>query len=205
LTNKRLAVTFILTCHDREEYVPYALRVIESYRSIKPQVILCYNGEQDLACDVRLPPLKKHHGDHSLTMAGYRLRRHQRIVKLSIDSWLLDESVIVNIFRRLESEQKPYAGNYWHSNWQGSLSTDVIFADLRFGNIFKGWNDARPSMEDSMWRQLTRLGKKPLLIEERHPIHFANRFACAKLRWTMEHDLQRNLANARAWAPSLGF
>lgn len=201
----RCAVTFILTCFDREDYVPYARRVIDSYRLIKPQVILCYNGTRDLQCDVRLPALHKHLGDHSLTMAGYQLKKHRRVVKLSVDSWLLDERKIIRIFDALEESRRPYAGNYWHWNAPGSLSTDVFFADLRFGDVFKGWHDVGPSMEEGMWTQVQRLGRGGLLIFEREPVHDDNRFACAPLRWTMHHELGLNLQTAREWAPWLGF
>jgi hypothetical protein len=199
-------ITFILTCFNREAYVPYALRVIESYRSIRPHVVFCYNGaNEQLPCDVRLPPDKKHGGDHQLTMAGYRLRKHERILKLSIDSWLLDESTIIRIFDALEAARLPYAGNLWHHNAAGSLATDIIFADLRFGDFFEGWTEAVPSMEESLWKQLRALGKPYLLLPERVPVHFTHRFSCAGLRWTMNHDLEKNLALARQWAPWLGF
>jgi hypothetical protein len=201
-----LDVTVILTCFDREAYVPYALRVIESYRRLRPQVVLCYNGTNDLSCDVHLPPDRKHVGDHAMTLAGYRLRRHDRILKLSIDSWLLDEEPIVRIFDRLESQQLPYAGNHWHGNVPGSLATDIIFADLRFGDPFANWTELGPTnMEAGLWTQLRSLGKRHLTILEREPVHQTNRFACSKLRWAMDHDLEKNLELARKWAPWLGF
>jgi hypothetical protein len=200
-----LDVTFILTCFNREAYVPYALRVLASYRRIRPQIVLCYNGTSDLQCDVRLPPTGKHNGDHSLTMAGYRLRHHERIVKLSIDSWLLDEEKIVTIFDDLEAAQLPYAGNPWIGDGPGSLATDVIFADLRFGDLFENWTDPGPKMEIGMWRQLQSLRKGYLLLHQREPVHDEHRFSCAGLRWAMDHNLERNLTLARRWAPWLGF
>jgi hypothetical protein len=40
---------------------------------------------------------------------------------------------------------------------------------------------------------------KWLEIQQRKPVHPDNRMECEKLKWTMQHQLDKNLENIRRW------
>ena len=184
----------ILTCTNREAYIPHALEVLRSYREIRATPILCYNGDGDIDCDVRLARESLHLGDYRMTMDGFRRCQHSRIIKLSVDTWLLDEAVIRRIFDRLAATRKPYAGNYWIENRRG-LATDMIFADLRWGNIFDHWRyDPARGIEVTLEEAVGKIGRGFLELTERHPVHEENRHECPALGMVAHHDLALNLS-----------
>ncbi len=197
-----MRVGVIVTCFDREAYWPYLERIIRSYSRIEPDIAYCYNGSDAThPCDVRLKNEGLSLGDFSLTLAGYRLLIERntsnpltRFIKLSVDSWPCDDAALVTIFTHMEAHQACYGGNLWHRNLDGSLSTDIFFADIRYGNIFETLiaQGHQKDFEDTMARAVRSLGK-PYLIPERHPVHTSNRHRCEKLKWTMEHNLRANL------------
>ena len=194
----------ILTCTDREEYIPHALEVLRSYREIRATPILCYNGDGDVACDVRLGRKPLHLGDYQMIMAGFQRCQHSRIIKLSIDTWLLDEAVILRIFAVLDATRRPYAGNFWIENTRG-LSTDVIFADLRWGNLFEHWRyDPGREIELTLEEAVIEVGRGFLGLFERHPVHEANRHECPALGMVAHHDLALNLSRKASLIQKLG-
>jgi hypothetical protein len=193
-----MRVNFILTCCTQPEQIPAAVEVLRSYAAVQPRWAVCYNGvDPSVPCDCRLRNRGLHRGDRDLTVRGYRWLRGDgcfRYAKLSVDSWLLDEQVILDVFREMEGRRVPYAGNRWDAD--GKLATDVFFADLRFGDLFRRLRRRRYWMgkyERRIYLVVDRLGAGWYEIPERHPVHPNNRFCCPALHWTMFHRLEDNL------------
>lgn len=68
--------------------------------------------------------------DYELTILGYDFLKKNGTtnwIKLSVDSWLIDEDKIINIFEDLESKNCVYANDKWYSHI--NLSTDIFFAN----------------------------------------------------------------------------
>jgi len=202
-----MKINFIVTVFDKEIYIPYLLRVINSYRIIKPEIVVVYNGSNpDFQCTLRRPNMGHQHGDHDLTMTGFNhfrtLNDGFRFIKIGVDSFLLDENVLIHIFETMEKERACYAGNRWHNEDSPSLSTDVIFLDTRFGNPLNpphGMEKDADDFEQWMWKSVHRRNLKWLEIQQRKPVHPDNRMECEELKWTMHHQLDKNLDNMRNW------
>jgi len=196
-------INFVLRCYDKEEYIPYALAVINSYWEIEPSIVLCYDGvRKDVLCDVKIPSQGKQCGDANMIYLGYlehKLRNdNPRFLSMCVDSFLMDEDVIIRIFNEMEAGRCGYAGNNWNHEGEPTLATDIIFADLRFGNVFE-FDQVGMEIEFWMYNHCMKKGIKPLIIKERIPVHPDNRFQCEKLKWTMHHTLKENLDNMRRW------
>jgi SAM-dependent methyltransferase len=192
-------VNFIITCFNREGYLPYLLNIINSYKEVKAKVAVCYNGGQTaFPCDVKIANLGHQMGDVSLTRSGYAHLKSNgtaRFIKIGIDSWLLDENSIIDIFNRMEKEQACYAGNWWGGS---SLSTDIMFVDTRYGDPLEkltGVNSVS-SFESFMFKALEGAKFKYYVIPEREKVHSENRYKCDKLHWCMFHNLNENIAYA---------
>jgi hypothetical protein len=196
-----MLVNFIITAHDKEDFRHYCLRVIDSYKRIKPRVVLAYNGDDpEFPCDLRRDNHGHQHGDRDLTLAAYStFTTSSRYIKLGIDSFLLEEQVLIDIFTRMEKAGCCYAGNRWGNESEESLATDVIILDTRFGDPLKDLPTEGPSYEHWLFNNVRRLGLKALMLRERIPVHPHNRMECPPLRWTMHHQLQQNLYNMRKW------
>jgi hypothetical protein len=129
-------------------------------------------------------------------MAGYkRLAGNgiSRFVKLCIDSWILNERVIIDIFEQMSAGRSCYAGNYWFENSQTSLSTDIFFVDTEFGNVFEKFEWDGAYYETSMYKTLASMNSNIVLIESREPVVPNNRFSVKSLNWTMSHNIRDNL------------
>jgi hypothetical protein len=202
-----MAINFIVTCHDKEQYLPHLIGILRGYKNIWADICLCYNGSiADFACTIRRPNMGHQHGDHDLTMSGYNhfktLNDGFRFVKLGIDTFLLDEQIIAHIFETMERDQCCYAGNRWHGEGTESLATDIMFLDTRFGNPLNpphGMEKDGPDFERWMWLSIRNRGLKWLEIQQRRPVHPGNRMECEQLKWTMHHQLENNLANISKW------
>lgn len=198
-------VNFIITAHHMEEYAPLLRRVLMSYRTIVPSVVLCYNGDSpNFHCNLRLNNRGHQEGDVDLTIRGFDWHQQrnntQRFIKTGIDTFLLDESAIIKIFNTMESKQCGYAGNRWGNEAEESLATDVIFLDTAHGCPFDGgFSMQGPSFEAWMWNNCLRKRVKIHFIPERIPVHLKNRHECERLKWTMHHTLQRNVDNMIRW------
>jgi molybdopterin-guanine dinucleotide biosynthesis protein A len=125
-------INFIVTCFNKELYWPYLKQIIESYQHIKPNIVLCYNGIDEnfkKEANIVIENTGHQHGEASLILKGLEYaERHfssNLFVKLSIDSWLLKEDVILDIFNHMEQNNICYAGNFWNTNHQ--LSVDIFF------------------------------------------------------------------------------
>ncbi len=194
-----IEVNLIVTCYDKEEYLFGFLECIKEYKYIIPNVCLCYNGTlHGFPSDIKLTNQGHQLGDISLTLAGYACLKNNgvsRFLKLGIDSWLMDDSIIYKIFRSMSQSKSAYAGNYWFAENTPSLSTDIIFADLNFGNIFEKFEWDGRFFETSLYTTILKNKLKISFIQERIPVEPENRFECSSLKWTMEHDLKKNLIN----------
>ena len=194
---EKIKINFIITCFDREAYWPKLEELILSYKTIDPIISLAYNGDDDdFKCSVRVPNKGLQEGEFDLIQAGYKYlidndTPSDLFVKLSIDSWLCNEDVIVNIFNKMQHFKVPYAGNYW--SLSDELSTDIIFANISYGNIFENLKMDGRVLEHSMSNAVGRLGGRFFLINEREPVHPDNRNSCKNLSWTMEHELEKNI------------
>lgn len=202
-----MKINFIITAFDKEIYLPHLLRVIQSYVTVEPQIVIAYNGsDPNFPCTLRRPNMGHQHGDHDLTMTGFNhfrtLNDGFRFIKIGIDSFLLDENFLIHIFDTMQKERACYAGNPWHNEDSPSLSTDVIFLDTRFGNPLNpphGMEKDGDDYESWLWKSIHKRNLKWLEIQQRKPVHPDNRMECEELKWTMHHQLQANLENMRKW------
>jgi tetratricopeptide (TPR) repeat protein len=202
-TQSKYPVNFIITCFDKEEYLPGLLQVLESYKSIIPIVCIAYNGDSNtFPCDIKIENHGHQIGDIELTLAGYHFLKSNgvsRFIKIGIDSWLLDEGYLARIFAEMESEESAYAGNYWlpEENYYSklSLSTDIIIANTRFGDIFEKFSWDQMGFETSLYKTITNNSFKVTFLEERNPVHPYNRFACKGANWVMSHSYKENYMN----------
>jgi hypothetical protein len=202
-----MKVNFIVTAHDKEIYFPYLLKIITRYRKVEPEIVIAYNGsDPEFSCTVRRPPMPGSDGDSDLTMSGYNhfktINDGFRFIKIGVDTFLLDEDILVHIFEVMEQEKACYAGNKWHGNDSESLATDIMFLDTRFGNPLNpphGMEKDGADFEKWMWQSIRHRKLKWLTIQQREPVHPNNRMECAALKWTMHHQLEKNIENMRAW------
>ena len=131
---EKIKINFIVTCFDKEVYWPKLKELLYSYQNIEPIVALAYNGEDpNFECSVRVENKGLQQGEFELIQAGYKYLLEQDtpsdiFVKISIDSWLCNEDVIINIFNKMQHFRVPYAGNYW--SLQDELSTDIMFVNI---------------------------------------------------------------------------
>ena len=189
-------INFIITCYNREDYWVYLKEVFASYKKINPTIFLCYNGNKDyFNCDLRIKNLGHQQGEYSLITLGYQLSKNYnenfRFVKLSVDSWLLDEDKIIEIFNRLEETEAPYAGTTWGKSWL--FSTDIFFADIRFGNVFEELKfDSGAILEKSMWDAVSRINKGFVLLNRVSGIA-KHAYKLEEYGWVYSHDINQNV------------
>ncbi len=198
-------VNFIITAFGYIEYAPILRRVLMNYRIIQPEVLICYNGPvTEFECNIRMANRGHQKGDLDLTLAGYNAFQQrnnwQRFIKTGIDTFLLDEQKLVDIFVEMERRECAYAGNRWDNEKSNTYATDIIFLDTAFGCPFDGdWNQRAPSFEGQMWENMVSRQLKAHIIPQRVPVHFDNRLQCEALRWTMQHELYKNVDNMHRW------
>jgi hypothetical protein len=197
-------ISFIITCYNREEYLPHLIKILQHYKKIKPTWAICYNGDKDINCDFKCPNRGLHRGDYDLTMGGYQKLKNtgHRFIKLSCDSWLLDEEVVINIFNIMKERRCCYAGSYWWG--KGRLATDVFFADTKYGNLFNNLrcppkiNDGeiewqRCALETTMGKIVKKTGAFYIIPERNYVNATQHRHECNELSWCMHHNLNKNL------------
>jgi hypothetical protein len=214
-------INFIITVYDKEAYWPYLKNVIDSYKKIKSNYILCYSGEDNnFQCDIKRKNVinggrgNNHHEhscpyvdmDYNLILDGYNLLKENGVkdwIKLSVDSWLLDENKILQIFNFLENNQCVYGGNYWYTHI--NLSTDIFFVNTRDHNIFNDLYTYGPKFLDWLYYNKIPTGLENLMryivipynhaiIMDREPMSAdGTRWLCSKLGWCMSHDLGTNI------------
>jgi hypothetical protein len=201
-------INFIITCFNREEYWPHLKQIISSFKKIKPNIILCYDGENNdfkKEANVSIENTGHQHGEASLLLNGFEYAeknfKSNCFVKLSIDSWLLKEEVILDIFTYMEQNKICYAGNFWNTNYQ--LSVDIFFIDKNHGDFLTSFKEQKnnienlkhggSALENIIFDTINSKGYKYTIIKDRDPVHPDNRFCCHSLGWTMSHKLEENL------------
>jgi hypothetical protein len=203
---KMLGINFIITCFDREVYWPYLKDIILSYKEIIPHIALCYNGSDNgFPCNFRTVNLGQQIGDGQLIAGGYHFLKRNGIdnwVKLSVDSWLCKEQVILDLFRLMNKNKYHYAGNVWKRD-PGAYSTDVIFADSLFMRVFTESFKPRQDLilEKYACGIAREIGGVYIIPERVERINDdETRYSVPELGWTMEHELQRNIDFAKQYA-----
>ena len=202
IVEKKEKVNFIITCFNREDYWKYLKQILDNYKSIESNYIITYNGKNPDPNGVYVGPNRGHSlGEYDCIIKGYNILKSDshRWIKLSVDSWLLNEEKILDIFHNMEKTQSGYAGHFWNEP-NRDISTDIFFVDTRFGNIFDlmrkkefPFFENNKYLEEGVYQLLKKNNIKIYLIEERNPIHWENREICKKLNWTMSHDLEKNI------------
>jgi hypothetical protein len=216
-----MEINVIVRVHDREEYIPHLFKVMETWQStLKINAIVCYSGKQepdweyDFVSPVPTDPWPRSYSlnDWVKILRGYRrikITGCSRFLCLCADSWLCDPSTITKTFERMEQLKCGYGGNWWNNGFANpGVSSDIFFADTRFGNVFENLNtfdaSAKPGepgqcLECWIKHHCITHGIGIYIVHKREPVHPNNRFTCEALKWSMEHDLSKNLANARRW------
>jgi hypothetical protein len=201
-------INFIITCFNRENYWPYLKNIINSYQNIKPNIILCYDGDNEnfkKEARVFIENTGHQHGEASLILKGFEYAEtnfnSKCFVKLSIDSWLLKEEIILDIFEYMDKNNIFYTGNYWNTNYQ--LSVDIFFIDKNNGNFLENFKEQSinienlkyggSALENILFDTVTSKQYKYTIIKDREPVHPNNRFCCIPLGWTMSHELEENI------------
>jgi hypothetical protein len=220
-----MEVNFIITCHDKEIYYPYLERIIRSFKIIKPYIALAYNGNKKLhpmgfepnfitdnkinggrGPDNHPSGVTYSDADMELTVGGYEFLKNNNVqnwVKLSVDSWLIDEDIIIQILQEMKNKKCAYAGNLWYSKHR--FSTDIIFANTEINNIFEDFKTHGKAFFDFLYEIKSPGGFEEfmkfigeqydrLIIMDREPLTpNITRWGVDKLGWTMKHDLHANI------------
>ena len=201
-------INFIITCFDKEKYWPYLKQIITSYKKIKSNIVLCYDGVDEnfkKEADIVIENTGHQHGEASLILKGFEYAEKyfttNCFVKVSIDSWLLNEDVILNIFNHMNQNHICYAGNFWNTNYQ--LSVDIFFIDKNNGNFLESFKEQHQNienlkyggsaLENILFNSINSKQYKYTIIKDRDPVHPNNRFCCVPLGWTMSHELEENI------------
>jgi len=200
-------VNIIVTCYNKEEYLHGLLETFSLYKHIKPHIVICYSGDMDsFPCHIRVANRGHQLGDIDLTLLGYNYLKSNgfsKFIKISIDSWLLNDLKLVDIFKFMEAQQSAYAGNLWFSEQSPSLATDIIIADTRFGNIFESFAWDNHFFETSLFSTIIKNQFHALILKHRVPVVPDFRFCCPGLDWIMDHDLKKNLEYLWAYKNSM--
>ena len=110
----------------------------------------------------------------------------------------VNEDKIIDIFTKMEESKAGYAGIWWDVH-KDDISTDIFFADTRYGNIFETLivNDVPDHLihrlEVFMYQIINATNINVHYLEDRWPTWSDGRWQCDKLGWTMSHDLQTNI------------
>ena len=208
-------INFIVTCYDKEEYWPYLEDILKSYKKIKANYVLVYTGNKlDFNPTIRIPNRGHSRGDYDCIINGYKYLKERtntsRWIKIGIDSWLLNEDVLISKFNEMERNTCGYAGVWWDSS-HDDISTDIFLADTSFGNAFESIekhevpDHLTPRFEVYMAQMLNAYKIKCLILMERDPCWSHYRWKCPALGWTMSHKLQENLDFLKNYKNDIDF
>jgi len=200
-------VNFIISCHNTEHFLPLLQQLLSSFKDIKPNITVAYAGNQDIPCHVRINPdaVDPKFLELALTVEGFRAARKmypnvKRFIKLKANVWPTNEAALMDLFSKLDENKTPYAGNNWHHNLSGSLSTDFFAMDITYGDFLGNINQAINDTEVTIFQYLVaRMKKKPYLIPEREPVHYRNLYECKPLGLVMYDTVEKNLHIMRDW------
>ena len=197
-------VNFIITCCDREAYWPFLKKIIESYKQVTPHIAFCYNGKDiNFPCDFRCRNRSGYFArqtDGELTAGGFQKLRgngFDKWVKLSVDSWLCKEQIILDLFAKMDANHYHYVGCKWYGR-DNQYSTDIIFADTLFMQKLTDFILAHPNRKQDFEHCAAHVagltGGAYMIPERTLPPH---RCVCPPLGWTMLHDLNKNIETAK--------
>jgi hypothetical protein len=139
-------------------------------------------------------------------MGGYNLLKSNGVnlwVKLSIDSWLLDENKLIQILENIENQDCAYGGNIWYRTI--NMSTDIFFANTKNKNIFEDmdkygvkffdylYSIPNPQGFEHLMYFVSRQYDRLIIMDREKLYENSTRFKCPKLGWTMSHFLEDNL------------
>jgi hypothetical protein len=214
-------INFIITVYDREDYWKYLKNILDGYVTIKSNYVVCYSGDRDdFEFNFRLKNKinggrgNNHHihasphvdMEFDLIIGGYELLKNNNVtnwIKLSVDSWLLDENKIKQIVDFLDNEDCVYGGNEWYSHI--NLSTDIFFANTKKHNIFEDLKIHGKHFLDWLYYKQIPTGLENLMryivipydyviIMDREPLTSdGTRWLCPELGWCMSHCLETNV------------
>ena len=192
-------INIIITCREGNElHVEHLMNILQQFKKIIFTPCLIYSGNDiKFPCNMRVKT-KTNSVELHMIMAGLKYfkaieNEENRFLKLSSYTWPLDEDKIISIFETLTEVKKPYAGNWWHNNLEGSLSVDFFCMDLSYGNIFEKVTSIVNDSEVTVYHLLKDKGKTPYIIPERNPLLWNNYYACDALRLTAHKKLDLNL------------
>ena len=226
----RHKLNILITCYNREDYIPYLINIIESYKKIDVNYAICYNGlNDDFNCHFRTVYQPNNgrgndghqHGcpyaeaDLDLLLGGYDYLKDNGAhlwVKLSADSWMIDEDKIIQILDELEKTDCAYAGNFWYE--YKNMSTDVFFSSTKVNNIFEEFKKHKTEFFDQIYEVKSMQGLEMyvgfisrifdrLIIENREPMQAdSTRWGVKSLGWTMSHAIGNNLNFVETYVPN---
>lgn len=223
-------INFIITVYNRENYWSYLKSILDNYKQIKSNYVICYSGEDDnFYSDFKIKNTinggrgSDHHMhssphvdmDYDLIIGGYNILKKNNVtnwIKLSVDSWLLDETKIIEIFDFLTNEDCSYAGNNWYSKF--NKSTDIFFANTKNQNILEDFKKNGKEFLDYLYDIKSPEGLERLMnyiiepynyaiISDREPIVAdSTRWMVPKLGWCMSHNLETNIEFLKTYIPN---
>jgi hypothetical protein len=181
-------VNILITCYNTEDHLPYLTRIISEFKLITPKICVVYSGQHkdSVPCDIYMENTNDLSRELAMILQGMAWFKNQkttvsRYLKLSANVWPTNEDKIIKIFEEMDKIRRPYAGNIWHHNIEGSLSADFFLLNTDYGNIFKDVHAMINDTEVTIYRLLKEKNKNPYLIPEREPVFWNNYFECKKL------------------------
>jgi hypothetical protein len=176
------------------------MKIISEFKSIKPTVCIVYSGEHkgEVPCNVYIEKTENTSRELAMILQGIEwFRKKQtgctRYLKLTANVWPADENKIIKIFEEMDKIRRPYAGNIWHHNLEGSLSADFFLLNTEYGEIFKNINRMINDTEVTIYHLLKEKRKNPYIIPEREPVFWNNFFECKKLGLAMQKKVVDNI------------
>jgi hypothetical protein len=227
--DKRHKLNILITCYNREDYIPHLVKIIESYKKIDANYAICYNGvNDDFECHFRTVYEPNNgrgneghqHGcpyaeaDLDLLLGGYDYLKDNGAhlwVKLSADSWMIDEDKIIEILDELEKTNCAYAGNFWYE--YKNVATDIFFSSTKVNNIFEDFKKHKTGFFDYLYEVKSMQGLEMfvgfisriydrLIIQNREPMQAdSTRWGVKSLGWTMSHAIGNNLSFIETYVP----
>jgi hypothetical protein len=194
-----MKINVLITCYNNEDHLPVLLGVLQTYKTLQPQVGIIYAGtDKNFVCNVRIAGTKPHSRELAMIVEGMKWFKSKypetpHYIKLSAHVWPLDEEKLIKLIADFDASHRCYAGNKWHHNLEGSLSSDFFLLNTDYGNVFKDLTQVINDTEVTIYRALKEKNKYPYLIPERAPVFWNNFHQCEKLCMTLRPKLEENL------------
>jgi hypothetical protein len=219
--NDTIELNVIITCYDKEDYIPHLVEILNSYKKIKVNYVICYNGlKDDFDCHFKInyePNGGRGNDGHphgcpyaeadlDLLLGGYEYLKSNGVnlwVKLSADSWMADEDKILQILEEVDKTECSYAGNFWYE--YKNMATDIFFSSTKTNNIFEDFKKNKTEFFDYLYQVKSNQGLEMyvgflsrvydrLIIHDREPMKAdSTRWGVKSLGWTMSHAIDNNI------------